>query len=87
MTKKEIKNAINKAVYQFVESLGYNVSDDGDGAYVTFSKPDMTDAYDCIDYMRSDHSTVVVNWASDEIKADAELIDAYAKNQKRKYEQ
>ncbi len=83
MTKKEIKNAINKAVYQFAESLGYMVSDDGDGSYVTFSKDDMTDAYDCIDYMRSYHETVVVNWASDEIKADAKLIDAFAENQKR----
>ncbi len=38
MTKKEIKNTINKAVYQFVESLGYQISDDNDGSYVTFSK-------------------------------------------------
>ena len=86
MTKKEIKSAINKAVYQFAESLGYTVSDDNDGSYVTFSKPD-SDADDMIDYMRSYHETVVLNWASDEAKADAELIDAYAKKQKRKYEQ
>ncbi len=87
MTKKEIKNAINKAVYQFAESLGYMVSDDNDGSYVTFSKPDAEDIDDSIDYSRSYHETVVLNWASDEAKADAELIDAYAKNQKRKYEQ
>jgi hypothetical protein len=87
MTKKEIKSAINKAVYQYAESLGYNMSDDNDGSYVTFSKDDMDDAYDCIDYGRSDHNTIVVNWASDELKADAELIDAFAENQKRMYEQ
>ena len=87
MTKKEIKSAINKAVYQFAESLGYMVSDDNDGSYVTFSKPDAEDIDDSIDYSRSYHETVVLNWASNEAKADAELIDAYAKNQKRKYEQ
>ena len=87
MIKKEIKNAINKAVYIYAEGLGYIVSDDNDGSYVTFSKPDMADAYDCIDYSRSYHETCTVNWVSDEIKADAELIDAYAQDQKRKYEQ
>ena len=87
MTKKEIKNAINKAVYQYAESLGYQVSDDNDGSYVTFSKSDMEDAYDCIDYSRSNHDTCIVNWASDQIREDAELIDAFAENQKRMYEQ
>lgn len=87
MTKKEIKNAINKAVYQFVESLGYNVSDDGDGSYVTFSKPDRDNSDDTIDYHRSHQDTYVLNWASDEIKDDAKLIAMYAQNQKRKYEQ
>ncbi len=28
MTKTEIRSAINKAVYQYAESLGYQVSDD-----------------------------------------------------------
>jgi len=85
MTKKEIKNAINKAVYQFAESLGYQVSDDNDGSYVTFSKPGQG-VDDMIDYSRSYHETAVLNWASDDCKADAELIDHYAWNQKRKYE-
>jgi len=87
MTKKEIKSAINKAVYQFAESLGYMVSDNNDGSYVTFSKPDAENADDMIDYSRSYHETYVLNWASDEAKADAEVIDGYAKIQKRKYEQ
>ena len=85
MTKKEIKSAINKAVYQYAESLGYGMSDDGMGGSVTFSKSDMKDAYDCIDYHRSEHETCVVNWASDKIKADAQLIDTFAENQKRMY--
>ena len=86
MTKKEIKSAINKAVYQYAESLGYDMSDDNDGSSVTFSKPNRTDAYDCIDYHRSYQETCVVNWASDEIKADAELIDVFANEQKRMYD-
>jgi hypothetical protein len=81
MTKKEIKNAINKAVYQYAESLGYQVSDDNDGSYVTFSKPECDHYDDMIDYSRSNHETCVLNWASDEIKADAEKIDAYAQEQ------
>ena len=85
MTKKEIKSAINKAVYQYAESLGYMVSDDNDGSYVTFSKSDMEDAYDCIDYSRSNHDTCIVNWASDQIREDAELIDAFAEEQMKQY--
>jgi len=85
MTKKEIKSAINKAVYQYAESLEYDMSDDGMGSSVTFYKPDRTDAYDSIEYHRSEHETCVVNWASDEIKADAELIDVFANEQKRMY--
>jgi hypothetical protein len=85
MTKKEIKSAINKAVYIYAEELGYTMSDDGMGGSVTFSKPDRTDAYDSIDYHRSYQETCVVNWASDEIKSDAELIDMYANHQKAMY--
>ena len=87
MTKKEIKSAINKAVYIYAESLGYDMSDDNDGSTVTFSKPDRTDAYDSIEYSRSYQEMCVVNWASDELKADAELIDVFANEQKRMYEQ
>lgn len=85
MTKKEIKSAINKAVYQFAESLGYSISDDNDGSFVTFSKPDAENADDTIDYHRSHQETYVLNWASDETKSDAKLIDAYAQHQIRKY--
>ena len=87
MTKREIKSAINKAVYIYAESLGYNMSDDNDGSSVTFSKDGYSKADDTIDYHRSHQTTCVMNWAADEIKADAELIDAFAENQKRKYEQ
>jgi len=87
MTKKEIKNAINKAVYQFAESLGYNMSDDNDGSSVTFYKDGCSKADDMIDYHRSYQETCVLNWASDEVKADAKLIDEFAKQQQLKYNQ
>ena len=86
MTKKEIKSAINKAVYQYAESLGYDMSDDNDGSSVTFYKDGYSKADDTIEYHRSYQETCVLNWASDEIKADAELIDIFANEQKRMYE-
>ena len=52
MTKKEIKNAINKAVYQYAESLGYQMSDDNDGSYVTFYKFESDACDDMIDYTK-----------------------------------
>jgi hypothetical protein len=79
MNKKEIRNAINKAAYQFAESLGYDMSDDNDGSSVTFKKPGCQRADDTIEWHRSYQYTCVVNWASDEIKADADAIDAHMK--------
>jgi hypothetical protein len=86
MTKKEIKNEINKAVYIYAESLGYDMSDDNDGSCVTFSKPDRKDAYDCIEYSRSYHETYVVNWCSDQLKSDADIINEFAKQQQLNYQ-
>ena len=77
MNKKEIKSAINKAAYKFAESLGYEVHDDGMGASVTFIKPDAKRHDDTIEWDRSYHDTCVLNWASDEIKADADKINEY----------
>jgi hypothetical protein len=85
MNKTEIKKAINKAVYQYAESLGYGVYDDNDGSYVTFVKGGHSSGKESIDYSRSQHDTAVLNWASNETKADAALIDDYAKEQIKKY--
>lgn len=79
MTKKEIKSAINKAAFQFAESLGYDVYDDNDGSSVTFIKPGTKRYDDTIEWHRSYHETCVLNWASDGTKSDAELIDAHMK--------
>lgn len=77
MNKKEIKSAINKAAYQFAESLGYEIHDDGMGGTVTFIKPDATTTDNTIEWHRSYHDTCVLNWASDETKADADKINEY----------
>ena len=78
MTKKEIKSAINKAAYMFAESLGYEIHDDGMGGSVTFIKlGKLVD--DSIEWHRSQHETCVLNWASDDTKLDAGLIDAHMK--------
>lgn len=85
MTVKEKRNAINKAVYIFAESLGYEMSDDNDGSNVVFSKPDYQSSDETIGYHRSYHKTYVLNWASDEVKADADKIEAYAQEQMKQY--
>ncbi len=80
MTKKEIRNTINKAIYEYVEtSLGYTISDDGDGARVTFTPEDCSSYDDVIEYNRSSHDTCVLNEANVEVKLVAKAIDAYAK--------
>ena len=79
MNKKEIKNAINKAAYEYAQSLGYEVHDDeGDGT-VLFAPHNYTSADDTITWHRSYHDTCVLNWASDDIKFDAWLIDQHMK--------
>jgi hypothetical protein len=79
MNKKEIKSAINKAAYAFAESMGYEVHDDeGDGT-VSFVPVDYTSIDDTITWHRSYHDTCVLNWASDDIKFDAGLIDQHMK--------
>ena len=79
MNKKEIKNAINKAAYEFAESLGYLIEDYNDGSTVTFMKPDTKTIDDTIEWSRSYHNTCVLNWASGQTKADADAIDAHMK--------
>lgn len=79
MNKKEIRSAINKAAFQYAESMGYEMYDDGMGGSVTFMKPDTKRHDDTIEWSRGYHETCVLNWASDKIKADAEAIDAHMK--------
>jgi hypothetical protein len=85
MTKTEIKRAINKAVYEYVTSLGYEIADDTDGSCVTFIPNNCHDVYEMIEYSRSYHETYVLKSALEETKADANKIDEFAKEQMRKY--
>jgi hypothetical protein len=85
MTKRQIQSAINKAVYIYAESLGYQMSDDNDGSDVTFFKPEWS-GRDTIDYHRSYQNCTTLNWASDQIKADELLIEAFVKQEKAKYQ-
>ena len=77
MNKKEIQHAITREVCAFVTNLGYIISDDGMGGYLTFMKPDTKRHDDTIEWHRSYQETCVLNWASDEVKADAAKIDAH----------
>ena len=79
MTKVEIKKHINKSVYAFVEALGYQISDDNDGSYVTFSKTNFKSYDDMIDYHRSSHYADVLKWACDESKTDADKINEFVR--------
>ena len=79
MNKKEIRSAINKAAYAFAESMGYEIHDnEGDGT-VLFAPVDYTSADDTITWHRSSHDTCVLNWSSDQTKADADAIDVHMK--------
>lgn len=78
MTKKEIKNTINKAVYEYAEALGYRMEDNGDGGRVTFVNYNCITSDDDIEYHRSTHTTCVLDNASFEAHTDAEAIEKYA---------
>ena len=74
MNKTERNKTINKLVYKFAESLGYEVD---------MSETDVTFIYDSgnsdddISYRRSSHSICAFNWASDKVKCDELKFDFY----------
>ena len=82
MNKKEIVRAITREVCAYVKSLGYEVEDDGFHGSLTFIKYDdnkTTNTDDWIEWNRSYQEAVTFNWASDETKLDARLIDGHMK--------
>ena len=85
MTKSEQKKHINKSVYAFVEALGYQISDDNDGSYVTFSKSNFTSYYDTIDYHRSYQEANVMKGACDESVADVDKINKFVSVMKNQF--
>ena len=77
MTKTERNKTINKLVYKYAESLGYEV--DMSEIDVTFI-PESGRMDDCIEYRRSSHSVAAYNWACAKTLDDEKLIEDYINN-------
>ena len=77
MTKTERNKTIDKLVYKYAESLGYEV--DMSEIDVTFI-PESGRMDDCIEYRRSSHSVAALNWACAKTLDDEKLIDDYITN-------
>ena len=78
MTKKEQRKEINKAVYEFAATMGYQALDEGEGGRITFAKPGTQNWRDTIEYHLSRHNACIVDSASDGVRLDCELINLYA---------
>jgi hypothetical protein len=74
MTKTERNKTINKLVYKYAESLGYEV--DMSEIDVNFI-PESGNMDDCIEYRRSSHSVAAYNWACAKTLNDEKLIEDY----------
>jgi hypothetical protein len=79
MNKTEKRKYINKSVYTFAEALGYDMSDDDMGHYVTLYKPETMKMDDMISYSRSGHDACCVNWANEEVQRDTDKINEFIK--------
>ena len=77
MTKTERNKTINRLVYKYAESLGYEV--DMSEIDVTFI-PESGRMDDCIEYRRSSHSVAAYNWACAKTLEDEKLIEDYINN-------
>ena len=77
MTKTERNKTIDKLVYKYAESLGYEV--DMSEIDVTFI-PESGRMDDCIEYRRSSHSVAAYNWACAKTLDDEKLIEDYINN-------
>ena len=77
MTKTERNKTINRLVYKYAESLGYEV--DMSETDVTFI-PESGRMDDCIEYRRSSHSVAAYNWACAKTLEDEKLIEDYINN-------
>ena len=74
MNKTERNKTINKLVYKFAESLGYEVN--MDEIDVTFIS-DSGNNDDDISYRRSCHTVAALNWASVKTLKDEISLDEY----------
>ena len=74
MTKTERNKTINKLVYKYAESLGYEV--DMTEIDVNFIS-ESGNMNDHIEYRRSSHSVCCLNWACEKTLNDTVLIESY----------
>jgi hypothetical protein len=74
MTKTQRNKTINKIIYKFAESLGYEV-DNSDNDIMFVSDTGKID--DEIQYRRSSHTVAALNWASEKTLNDEKAIDMY----------
>ena len=83
MNKTERRKALNKLVFEMVTGLGYEIIDDGDGGRITFIKPGQENYENSIDYHLSRFDICVLNYASNDIKEDANTIEWFIETQRK----
>ena len=83
MNKTERRKALNKLVFEMVTGLGYEIIDDGDGGRITFIKPGQENYDNSIDYHLSRFDICVLNYASNDIKEDANTIEWFIETQRK----
>lgn len=83
MNKTERRKALNELVFEMVTSLGYEIIDDGDGGRITFIKPGQENYDNSIDYHLSRFDICVLNYASNDIKEDANTIEWFIETQRK----
>ena len=77
MNKTEKIKHVTKSVITFMEALGYEVVNDESGN-LTFDNGS-GDKFNYIDYHRTYQDVYVMNWASDEAKANAIKLVEFVK--------
>ena len=83
MNKTERRKVLNELVFEMVTSLGYEIIDDGDGGRITFIKPGQENYDNSIDYHKSRFDICVLNYASNDIKEDANTIEWFIETQRK----
>lgn len=82
MTKKEIKKTINKEFYKYVtESFPDYYIDNGEGGGRVYliDETSKHPGDDSIMFHQSEHYLMTLNWASDKVKRDCEVMENYLK--------
>lgn len=88
MNKTERRKALNRSFYEFINTKfpQYNISDDGNGGFMTLNDTGSKSYDDVIEYHRSQHYVIHLNGASEQVKADAEEMEIHIGKLKRQYD-